>query len=388
MVNPEKLRQSFREIFGRDSRIFSAPGRVNLIGEHTDYNQGFVLPMAADRRTFVAAAPIDDTRIQVYSFDLNANTYFDIADPAVVSNQWVTYVHGVARAIVDQGARLAGAQLAIASDVPMGAGLSSSAALEVSIGYALLKIANQEVDLMRLALACQAAEHRFVGTKSGLMDQLTAAFAESNRALFIDCRSLELTPIDVDLQDAAVVVCNTGVKHELATSAYNKRLSECEMAVEILKRQKASIEALRDVTLADLEQHSELLPEPFLRRCRHVVTENQRTLHARDALKAGNVTVLGKLMNLSHESLRDDFEVSCLELDLMVDLARQQSGTYGARMMGGGFGGATVNLVRKSTFEDFAAQVANSYRNETSIDADIMMIEADNGVEEFALVDR
>jgi galactokinase len=385
MINPRNLQQSFHEIFGRDPRIFAAPGRINLIGEHTDYNEGFVLPMAANRRTFVAAAPTGDTRIHVRSFDLSDSASFDINDAPVVSHHWVSYIHGVATALLEQGSKLSGAQLAISSDVPIGAGLSSSAALEVSVGYALLKVANQEVDLMQLALACQAAEHRFVGTKSGLMDQLTATFAEAGRALFIDCRSLELTPIEVNLQSAAVVICNTGVKHELATSAYNERRRECELAVEILQQKNASIKALRDVTLDDLKQYGALLPEPVRRRCMHVVTENGRTTHAKDALKSGDVTLLGKLMNLSHESLRDNYEVSCRELDLMVDLARQHSGTYGARMMGGGFGGSTVNLVRTSTFESFAEQIHDGYRNQTGIDPDIMMVEADNGVEEYAV---
>lgn len=385
MVNPENLQRSFHEIFGRDPRIFSAPGRINLIGEHTDYNEGFVLPMAANRRTFVAAAPSGDSRIHVHSLDLNDSTSFDINDPPVVSHRWVSYVHGVAKALIEQGSKFSGAELAISSDVPMGAGLSSSAALEVSVGYALLKVANQEVDLMQLAFACQTAEHRFVGTKSGLMDQLTATFAEAGRALFIDCRSLELTPIEVNLRDAAVVICNTGVKHELSTSAYNERRRECELAVKILRQKNASIKALRDVTLHDLDQHGALLSDPILRRCMHVVTENQRTLQAKDALKMGDVALLGKLMNLSHESLRDNYEVSCRELDLMVDLARQHPGTYGARMMGGGFGGTTVNLVHRSTFESFAHQVRAGYKNETGIDPDIVMVDCDNGVEEYAM---
>ena len=385
MVNPQKLHQSFRRKFTHDPRIFSAPGRINLIGEHTDYNEGFVLPMAANRRTFVAAAPAVHNRIHVYSLDLNDNASFDIADAPVVSNHWVSYVQGVSRALIEQGSKLCGAELAISSDVPMGAGLSSSAALEVSVGYALLKIANEEVDLLQLALACQSAEHRFVGTKSGLMDQLTAAFAVAGRALFIDCRSLELTQIEMNLRDAVVVVCNTAVKHELATSAYNQRRMECELAVEILNQKVPSIKALRDLTLADLQQHGQRLPEAIRRRCSHVITENERTLRAKDALMTGDVILLGELMNLSHESLRDDYEVSCRELDLMVELARRHSGTYGARMMGGGFGGATVNLVCKETFEDFAAQVSYGYKNETGIDAEIMMVDADNGIEEYAV---
>jgi galactokinase len=387
MVDPQKLQESFEQMYGRKPRIFSAPGRVNLIGEHTDYNEGFVLPMAADKRTYVAAAANDVGRVEVHSFDLNDHAVFDIAnEPVASNNNWVSYVHGVAKVLLEQGAKLSGAQLVISSDVPIGAGLSSSAALEVSVGYALLKISNAEVDLMQLALACQAAEHRFLGTKSGLMDQLTATFAQKAQALFIDCRSLELTPIAVNVHDAAIAVCDTKVAHELARSGYNERRSECEMAVGVLQKKKRSITALRDVTPEDLAQYGRLLPEPVRRRCMHVVSENERTLLAKDALKNGSISLLGKLMDLSHESLRDDYQVSCAELDLMVDLARQQPGTLGARMMGGGFGGSTVNLVRKSTFEIFATQVGESYKSATGLEPSIMIIEADSGVEECAAV--
>lgn len=387
MVDLQKLQRSFEEMYGRQARIFSAPGRVNLIGEHTDYNDGFVLPMAADKRTYVAAAASEDEKIEVHSFDLDDHAQFAVADELVVSNDhWVSYVHGVARVLAEQGAKLSGVKLAIASDVPIGAGLSSSAALEVSAGYALLKTSGAEVDLLQLAVACQTAEHRFVGTRSGLMDQLTATFAEMDQALFIDCRSLELTPITVNLPDAAVVVCDTKVKHVLAASGYNERHKECELAVEILQRQKPSITTLREVSFDDLAQYESLLPEPLRRRCLHVVSENERTQRAKDALQDGNTSMLGKLMNLSHASLRDDYEVSCRELDVMVDLALQQSGTFGARMMGGGFGGSTVNLVRKSTFESFADGVAEGYKSATGMDATIMMVEADSGVEEYGTV--
>ncbi len=386
MVDPQELQQSFQKIYGREPRIFSAPGRVNLIGEHTDYNGGFVLPMAADKRTYVAAAPTDDGRVEVHSFDLNDHAVFDIASEPVASHHWTSYVHGVTRVLIEQGAKLQGAQLAISSEVPIGAGLSSSAALEVAVGYALLKIAKAEVDLMQLALACQTAEHRFVGTNSGLMDQLTVTFAENGHALFIDCRSVELQPIEVNLPEVGIVVCDTKVKHELATSAYNERRRECEMAVEIMRQKKPSINALRDVALDDLARFGDLLPENLVRRCRHVVTENERTLRAKEALNSGNSSLLGKLMSLSHQSLRDDYEVSCRELDVMVDLARQQPGTFGSRMMGGGFGGSTVNLVRKSTFERFAEQVSDGYTRSTGIEPTITIVESGSGVEEYAAV--
>ena len=386
MVDPEELKHSFEEIFASEARIFSAPGRINLIGEHTDYNEGFVLPMAANLRTYVAAAPAQDGRIDVHSFDLHERVSVDIRNDPVASDNWVSYVHGLAKVLTEQGANFSGARLAIASDVPIGAGLSSSAALEVAVGYALLRLAKAEVDLKQLALASQEAEHRFVGTRSGLMDQLTAAFAEKDHALFIDCRSLELDPIRVNLGEAAIVVCDTKVRHKLATSGYNERRRECEMAVTLLRQKKPSIRALRDVTLADLARFGELLPEPVRRRSKHVVSENERTLQARDALKGGDINDLGNLMNSSHESLRDDYEVSSRELEVMVDLARKHSGTLGARMMGGGFGGSTVNLVRKSTFESFETEVSEGYQSATGQRPTIMMIEPDGGVEEHAAV--
>jgi galactokinase len=387
MIDPQSLRQQFIDRFGKPPRIFSAPGRVNLIGEHTDYNEGFVLPIAADVRTYVAAAPTNDRQMRVCASDLNDDAVFSVDEQLTTDKDWVRYIYGVARTLAERGFGLTGADLLIASDVRIGTGLSSSAALEVSVGYALLKIAQAEVDLMDLALACQQAEHRFIGTRTGLMDQLAAVFGEENHAMFIDCRSLEVEPIGLDLSEAAIVICDTNIKHTLATSAYNERRRECEIALEILREKKPSIRALRDVTLADFSAYESLLPEPIRRRCKHVVSENERTLQARHALKDGDLTTLGRLMSLSHDSLRDDYEVSCPELDLMVELAMQHPGVFGGRMMGGGFGGCTVNLVHRDAFESFATVITDSYKRATGLDATIQVIKADNGVEESTISD-
>lgn len=384
LPSPEELRGAFYQLYGRKPRLFSAPGRVNLIGEHTDYNEGFVLPIAANLRTYVAAAPRDDSLIRVHSFNLGEQLLFDLEDvPKPGQRRWLSYIEGVARVLVDKRLSLKGADVAISSQVPIGAGLSSSAALEMSVGYALLKLAGTEVDLMQLVLAAQTAEHLYVGTKSGLMDQLTAAFGVRNHAMLIDCRSLESELAVMNIPNVAIVICDTGVKHTLATSAYNERRRECEQAVTILKKWNPAINSLRDVTLGDFESHKDLLPEAIQRRCRHVISENDRTLSAAEALKHGQVERLGELMNLSHESLRDDYEVSSRELDLMVELARQQEDVAGARMMGGGFGGSTVNLVAIDRLDQFRRVVSDGYHAATGLPPTIFSVEADDGVQEF-----
>ncbi len=371
----------FEEAYGARPKIFSAPGRVNLIGEHTDYNDGFVLPMAIDRRTYVAASPRTDRHIHVRTLDLNEDAAFDLDEKTNQLNQkWLAYVAGVAWVLRGQQLSLCGADLMIASDVPIGGGLSSSAALEVAIGEALVTLAGTTVDPVSLTLAAQEAENVFVGARCGNMDQLTAVFGQRDHALLIDCRSLQAKPISLGRLDAAIVVCNTNVKHELASSAYNQRRSECEQGVGILKKKLPSIVALRDVSIADFKTHAGDLPEPIRSRCRHVISENERTLLAAEAFAEGNTHELGSLIKLSHESLRDDYEVSCVELDTIVDLAWSYPGVFGARMTGGGFGGCSVNLVAHQEVEDFCRFIEVRYREATRRDADIFVVKADEGV--------
>lgn len=381
-VDIAALRRAFSELYGKPARVFSAPGRVNLIGEHTDYNEGFVLPMAIDRRTFVAGAGRDDTRVRVRSLDLGEEATFLLDDKKPgESRSWVDYVEGVCRVLREAGTGVNGADLAISSEVPIGAGLSSSAALEISIGMALLSLAGREVDLTQLALAGQKAEHVYAGTKCGIMDQLTVAFGQRNHALLIDCRSLQMNPIRLNIPDHAIVVCNTNVKHELANSAYNERRLECERAVALLRERIPKIRALRDVTPSDLEEYEDLLPPLIFRRCRHVVSENERTLRAAEALGKGETEQFGSLMLRSHRSLRDDYQVSCGELDMMVEIAMTYDGVAGARMTGGGFGGCTVNLVRREAVESFSEFVDCSYERKTGITPTIYVVEAGDGVQ-------
>jgi len=386
MIDVNRLVVHFAELYGATPRVFSAPGRVNLIGEHTDYNDGFVLPMAIDRRTFVAIAPRADRTIRVASVPLNDAAEFEIDRAAGLSaHKWAQYVAGVAWTLQTRGIALRGADLLIDSNVPIGGGLSSSAALEVATGKALTTIADATIDAKELALASQKAEHEFVGARVGIMDQLAATCGREDHALLIDCRSLETKQISLANLKAAIVVCNTNVKHELASSAYNQRRAECEQGIDLLRTRLPKIRALRDVSVADFEMCESDLPEPIRRRCRHVITENDRTLKAAAALERGDRERLGELMRASHESLRDDYEVSCRELDLMVEIASRQGGVFGARMTGAGFGGCTINIVRGDNVHSFRRSVAKAYRDATQIQPDIYIVQAGDGAREEIL---
>jgi galactokinase len=346
VTSTNACRAAFVRHFGGEPRVFSAPGRVNLIGEHTDYNGGFVLPMAIERRTFVAAAPRTDRLVVARSEGIEGELRVDLdAPPTPRRGGWGDYVEGMVRMLVAGGVPLRGTSLYVTSDVPAGAGLSASAALEIGVGLALAALAGQgDIDRVKLALAGQAAEHEHVGTLCGIMDQYVVALAREGAALLIDCRSLEPRIVPMDLGSTRLVVCDTRVKHELASSAYNERRAQCEEAVALIGASVPGVRALRDVSREDCERLFPTLPEPLGRRARHVVSENARTLAAAELLEHGELDRLGSLMVASHESLRDDYEVSSPELDLAVEVALSVPGVYGARMTGGGFGGCAIAL--------------------------------------------
>lgn len=385
MVERGTIVRAFRETYGREPRLFRAPGRVNLIGEHTDYNGGFVLPLAIDRETVVAAAPRADRRVVAYSLNLAERAEFHLDEPGERRRGvWLDYVEGVAHALESRGVRLGGAELLILSDVPSGAGLSSSAALEVSAGLALASVSGAEVDPVELALAGQQAEHTYVGTMCGIMDQFVASLGRKGHALLIDCRTLEAEPVPLDTTETAVVVCDTRVKHDLSTSEYNTRRAECERGVELLKEFLPGVTQLRDVGVEEFERHESRLPEPVRRRCRHVVGENERTLRAARALRRGDLEEVGRLMRRSHESLRDDYEVSCAELDFLAETAWDfGAGVVGSRMTGGGFGGSTVSLVRRAALADFERTITGEYRRRFDTEPAVHVTDAGEGAGEI-----
>ena len=368
LIDTDKLKTAFHDRYGSAPRLFRAPGRVNLMGDHTDYNEGFVLPMAIDLETVVAGARREDRRVRVHSINRGEQAEFDLDRPArPCRGIWLDYVEGMARSLEAARQPLSGADLLLLSTVPEGAGLSSSAALEVAVGFALLSLSGQPVEPRALALSAQQAEHQYVGTKSGIMDQLVAVAARRGAAVLIDCRSLEIKHVPIDLSRVAVIVCDTKVKHELSSSNYNARRAECEQAVELFGKQLDGVRSLRDVDLETLHQLADLLPDVLRRRCRHVITENERTLDMAEAFRAGDLQWAGRLMFESHNSLREDYEVSCFELDQMVEAASHIDGVIGARMTGGGFGGSTVNLVHAESADEFCQKIKKSYLEATGI---------------------
>ena len=362
MTEPAAVRDAFEREYGREARLFRAPGRVNLIGEHTDYNDGFVLPMALERCTLVAAAARPDRLVRVFSRDHGARGAFDLDERhGGRRGDWLDYVEGMARVLEERTGALTGADLLVTGDVPEGAGLSSSAALETAVGLGLLALTGRTLERRELALCGQAAEHRFVGTMCGIMDQLASLFGQAGHALLIDCRSLEIRPIPVDPARATVLVCDSGVRHRHSGGEYNQRRAQCAEALRLLASELPGARALRDVLPADFERLAPGLPEPVRRRARHVVAEIDRTSRAATALAAADLCTFGRLMYDSHRSLRDDYEVSVPELDALVEAAQRAPGVLGARMTGGGFGGCVVALAEPDSIEVAAAAISESF---------------------------
>jgi len=383
-MNVPALEQHFEELFHSRPRIFRAPGRVNLIGEHTDYNDGFVMPAAVAFSTYVAIGARTDRRLVVHSEEFPDSFDFDLDRlPDKRTHTWCDYVLGVATVLQRSGHKLQGANLLVHGEVPIGAGLSSSAAIEVASALALLSLTQTQVPLPEIAQLCRQAENTFVGARVGIMDQFVSCMGKAGHALQLDCRSLDFTfaPIPAGLE---FVVCNTMVKHDLATGAYNQRREECEEGVRYFSRWKGGIRALRDVSIELLDHHKGDIPPTIWKRCAHVIHENQRTLDAARFLAENNVRRVGELMHDSHYSLRDLYEVSCSELDIMVEAAEGLPGFCGGRMTGGGFGGCTVNLVREESARDFASKIAERYKSKTGIQPQIYLCAAEDGAREIS----
>ena len=387
MTASTTIAQRFSAKFGAAPRVFRAPGRVNLIGEHTDYNDGFVMPAAIGFYCFAAVAPRDDRKLVVYSEEFHDQIEFNLDSAASrfkPSRIWSDYPVGVTLQLEQSGFRLCGANLMIHGEVPMGAGLSSSASIEVATALALASVSGHAVGRIELARICQQAESDFVGMKCGIMDQFISLRGRQNQALMLDCRSLDFALVSVP-ESVRLVICNTGVKHQLASGEYNRRRADCEEAVAALKTAMPQIRALRDVSAEQLEQHRSVLSPAACKRALHVVRENERVLQAAAALRSGDPSAFGQCMAASHTSLRDLYEVSCRELDLMVEIANQQPSCYGARMTGGGFGGATINFVDAQRAENFSVTVAAEYQRATGISPEIYTCTPVDGADELCL---
>ena len=371
MLDVNAIKKKHAERFGADPVVFLAPGRVNLIGEHTDYAGGFVMPAAIDFGTLTAITPREDNRVVIWSENFNEQVSHQIDGlPKNGGGHWSGYPLGVVKILRDAGFAVPPFSLTIHGDVPLGAGLSSSASIEVATALAALHLAGADPAREEIAKLCQRAENVYVGASCGIMDQFIACRGAENHALLLDCRSLEyrLAPIP---ENVSIVIANTMVKHAIAGGEYGIRRGEVEEGTEILRSHRPEISLLRDATTQDLEKWGAEMPDNVLRRCRHVITENLRTVAAADALVAGNLKKLGDLMAAAHASYRDDFEASCDEADAMVDAARRLPGLIGARLTGGGFGGCTVNLVHAERAHEFATRLHDEYRAATHIDAEI-----------------
>ena len=354
--------QSFERRFGQPPAfVVRAPGRVNLIGEHTDYNDGFVLPMAIDRAVWIALRPRADGQVHVHSLDLEQSATFDLAALRREDAGWAEYVKGVAWALQEGGYSLAGWEGVLAGDVPRGAGLSSSAAVELATARAFQVISGFAWNPPAMALLGQKAENQWVGMNCGIMDQMISAAGEADHALLIDCRSLETTSVPLP-SGTVVVILDTATRRGLVDSAYNERRAQCEAAARYF-----GVPALRDVTMERFEAETDGLDDVTMRRARHVISENARTVAAAAAMQAGDAVELGRLMDASHVSMRDDFEISGPALNVMVACAQEEPGCYGARMTGGGFAGCAVALVQADRVTTFAANVAVRYAVRASL---------------------
>ncbi len=345
--------------------IVRAPGRVNLIGEHTDYNDGFCLPMAIDRAMWIALRPRKDNKVIVHSLDLAESITFDLQHLQRGEESWHKYIEGVAWALQQNDYPLSGWEGVMSGDIPIGSGLSSSAALELAVARAFAATSSFAWDAVRMAQIGQQTENQWLNLQTGIMDQLISATGVVGHAMLMDCRSLSLQPVPLP-KETAVVVMDTKTPRGLVNSAYNERRAECEKAAKLL-----GVSALRDIDRAEFERQSAKLDPIIRQRARHVISENERTLFAAKVMQAGDAAQLGELMNASHESLRYDYEVTCSTLDTMVDIARQQKGCLGARMTGGGFGGCAIALVNKQDVDAFLSNVFNEYEERTELRSDI-----------------
>lgn len=380
----QELVDKFFEVYGSAPHfVVRAPGRVNLIGEHTDYNDGYVLPVAIDRDVLIAGAPTPDMLMSLYSVNFDRVSAFNL-DRVIrkdALNKWSDYPRGVAVMLQRRRKRLLGANLAIQGDVPLGSGLSSSAALEVASTMMFKALNEFEMEGPEMALLCQAAENEFVGVNCGIMDQFISCLGRKDHALFVDCRTLDHESVPLPAQGVKIIIADTMKKRGLVDSEYNLRRAQCEEAVSIFRSYMPGVKALRDVTVADFRAHGSGLPPTVRRRAEHVVFENERVIKSVEALRAGKIALFGRLMNQSHESLRDNYEVSCRELDVMVDAARKVPGVYGSRMTGAGFGGCTVSIVADEAVEEFLERVPEEYKARIGVEPTVYVCTAENGAE-------
>lgn len=360
------IQEKFKALYGTEGVMYTSPGRVNLIGEHTDYNGGFVLPGAIDKAMYCEIKPNGTDKVRAFALDLEESAEFGLGENDLPAKSWAKYIYGVCREMIKRGAKIEGFDTVFAGDVPLGAGMSSSAALESCFGFAINDIYKLSFDLFELALIGQATEHNYVGVKCGIMDQFASCFGKEGSLIRLDCRSLEYQYVPFNPEGYRVVLINTCVAHELASSAYNKRRQSCETVAAAIKKHHPEVELLRDANLDMLKEvASEVSAEDYI-RAEFVIEEIQRLLDACEALEKGDYETVGKKMYETHIGLSRKYEVSCPELDFLNDIARE-CGVTGSRVMGGGFGGCTINLVKNELHDGFIKRATESYEQKFKI---------------------
>jgi galactokinase len=378
----EKIKEKFQELFEANPLVVRSPGRVNIIGEHTDYNEGFVLPAAIDKAAYVAISLRDDQEIHLYAQDLNESFSMKVEELKPVGDiSWPNYILGAAAQFVKKGISLPGFNLLLTSDVPMGAGLSSSAAVECATVFALNELLNTGIDRISLIKMAQLAEHEYAGVMCGIMDQFASMMGKKDHVIKLDCRSLEYEYVPFKLEGIKVLLLNTNVKHSLASSEYNTRRNECAQAVAWIKEHVPAVNSLRDVTTAMLDSYVLPKDKQIDKRSRFVVEEIDRLVTGCKDLAHGDLKALGKKMYATHEGLSKMYEVSCKELDWLVDFVKNREAVIGARMMGGGFGGCTINLIREEAIEELIAAIQPAYESTMNLPLTYYVASIENGTE-------
>lgn len=375
----EQILRKHQELFNVSPKLYRAPGRINLIGEHTDYNEGFVLPAAIDKAMYFSISLNNKQVHRFFSLDFSAYKEFLIEKEKAEATGWALYLLGVIDQFTKSGIVVPGVDVVFGGDIPVGAGLSSSAALECGLAFGLNDLLHLGIKTEKLARMAQLAEHESVGVLCGIMDQYASLFGKKDHVFKLDCRSITHAYFPLNLDHSIVALVDTGVKHELASSEYNQRRLECESGVNLLKKNGHAVSFLRDVTIDMLERHKDELSQTVFKRCRYVVLENKRVEAACSALSDANLAEFGKLMYASHQGLKDEYEVSCNELDILVDATRSMDYVYGARMMGGGFGGCTINLLSAGSEDRFRTAISTHYQNSTGKEASIYFVKIEDG---------
>ncbi|MDP5140622.1 MAG: galactokinase [Spirosomaceae bacterium] len=376
------IRSTFENKFKQSPEILvNAPGRINLIGEHTDYNDGFVLPAAIDKSIVFAVGKRTDNLLKFHSVDLGESFEISLEDLKKSDKSWANYLIGVTKELIDNNHEIpTGFELTFGGDIPLGAGLSSSAAVACGLGFALNELFDLKLDRKDLALIAQKAEHNFAGVNCGIMDMYASLFGVENEVILLDCRDIRHRYFAFDFPDYAIVLCNTGVKHNLADSEYNTRRKECEAGVYLLQQINPEIKSLRDVSVSFFAKHRAKLPLLEMKRCRFVVTEIERVMWGCEALSQGDLRMFGSYMYQTHWGLSGDYEVSCKELDFLVKNTEQSEAVLGSRMMGGGFGGCTINIVRKDVVNDFIKKQTADYKEQFDLKLDCYVVKPSDGV--------